>query len=263
VNGDAEPGRAAEPAPAAAGPAPILITDDVLETRVEFEKGMGFAPLLCLGLAVVMIVVFGFEVSRGALDSTHAIVAVGAKDNASIRDGELWRLLSPAFLHGGLDHLIGNLLVLYVLGIGCEHLFGRLRTFNLFVGTAMAASLCSCLGKEPSVGASGAIFGLLGALAAALRRHRSRLHVRDGRVVIVLVIWALWSFVTGALDPVVDNRAHLGGFVAGAVLGPLTSVVVGSARPAPAGRPLLVATAAAAAMTVYTAAALLPRLLAA
>jgi len=258
-----DPGTGAEPPgpPAAGGPAPILITAEVLETRVDFERGMSMAPPLTLGLIGVMIVLFVAESARGALESTSAIVAAGAKDNESILGGEVWRLLSPAFLHGGVDHLVGNVFALFVLGVGCEHLFGRLRTFNLFVGTAVAASLCSCLGEEPSVGASGAIFGMMGALAAGLHRHRESLHVRDRRVAVVLGIWALWSFLTGVLDPVVDNRAHLGGLLAGAALGPSTAAAIGRPSPAPGGTPILVATLLAGAMTLYTATAFLPRLL--
>jgi membrane associated rhomboid family serine protease len=71
----------------------------------------------------------------------------------------------------------------------------------------------------PTVGASGAIFGLMGCVVAMLTRRRRELHVRDGRIGVVVAVWAVWQLATGFLDPRVANMAHLGGLLAGAALG--------------------------------------------
>lgn len=63
--------------------------------------------------------------------------------------------------------------------------------------------------------AGGAIFGLLGLLAASLHMHRERMIVRDRRLPMVLLVWAVYALINGALSPRVDNLAHAGGFVAG------------------------------------------------
>jgi membrane associated rhomboid family serine protease len=72
-------------------------------------------------------------------------------------------------------------------------------------------------GPGPSVGASGAIFGVLMAVAVMLYRNQKAFYVRDKRIGFVLLVWAGWTLFTGLMDPFVDNFAHLGGMAGGAV----------------------------------------------
>src|SRR5439155_8081011 len=96
--------------------------------------------------------------------------------------GGYWRLLSATFLHGSVDHLVGNAIALYILGMVCEHAFDHGQFVILYVTSALAGSLVSLLTSPgPSVGASGAIFGLQGAAIVLFRTHRDRLLVRDRR----------------------------------------------------------------------------------
>jgi rhomboid protease GluP len=146
-------------------------------------------------------------------------VAAGALEASAVAAGQYWRLLSATFLHGGLDHLVGNLIALYILGLLCERAFGRHQFFVLYVLSGLAGSLLSVLGNPgPSVGASGAIFGLQGAAIVLVRRHRERLLLRDRRIGVVLAVWAVYAVVTGLLTPYVDNAAHIGGALGGALL---------------------------------------------
>jgi rhomboid protease GluP len=97
----------------------------------------------------------------------------------------------------------------------------------------VAGSLASlALGPGPSVGASGAIFGLQGAAIVLFRRHRERLLVRDRRIGLVLLAWAIYSIANGFVTPWVDNGAHLGGVVAGALVGRSLHPVVLDPMPA-------------------------------
>ena len=82
--------------------------DDVDGGRVDFEDGMTYAPAATLALIAVMVAVFAWEVSTLAFSSQKTIVAAGALVRARVLDGEFWRIGSATFLHGGLDHLIGN-----------------------------------------------------------------------------------------------------------------------------------------------------------
>ena len=178
---------------------------------------MSSVPAVSLALSVACVAAFAAQVARGGLTDLNRLRELGAMDPALVERGEIWRLLSAAFLHGSLDHLLGNLVMLYVLGLGCEHAFGRSQFLALYVASGVCGSLLSLTGGRVSVGALGAIFGLAGALVATLWKHRARLHVRDRRIGLLLVAWAGYQLLIGAMLPQVDNRAHLGGLLCGAV----------------------------------------------
>jgi len=205
---------------------PILITDAMLARpparpsgRVDFEQGMSYAPRVALLLMVVNIAVFAWELGEGALVGQDAIIAAGALSRELVLSGEVWRLFTPMFLHGGLDHLIGNLIALYILGMACEHALGGKQMLAVYLLSGVAASLLSvALSPGPSVGASGAIFGLMAAVIAVLSRHQHRFYLRDKRIGVVLAGWGLYTIGTGLLSPYVDNAAHAGGFLGGALI---------------------------------------------
>ena len=177
-------------------------------------------PPVTLALAAVLVVIFVAEVALEILDSPEALLFVGALSRDAVLVGEWWRLVTAIFLHGGVEHIVGNAVALFVLGMVCEHAFGRAQFVFLFVVTGIAGSVVSMLTSPgPSVGASGAIFGLQGAAVVLFRHHRERLLVRDRRIGLVLIVWAVYTIAQGFLTPYVDNGAHLGGFAAGVVLG--------------------------------------------
>jgi rhomboid protease GluP len=137
-----------------------------------------------------------------------------------VLEGEWWRLVTAVFLHGSFDHLLGNCLILYIVGMACEHGLGTLRTVALYAASGLAGSLASlAMSPGPSVGASGAIFGLTGAAVAFLYRHQRLYHVHDKRVGFVLAGWAGYTLLIGLVTPLVDNAAPVGGAVAGVVMG--------------------------------------------
>ncbi|OGR58711.1 MAG: hypothetical protein A2X36_14335 [Elusimicrobia bacterium GWA2_69_24] len=202
---------------------PREISEEMLSGRADFEHGMPLFPLVSILLILLNVAAFSWEAWCGlglkAAAATEFLAAAGAKKTALIWGGEWWRLASYSFLHGSPGHLIGNMAALYVLGMGCEHAFGRARTLAIYVWTGIGAGVVSCLRPEISVGASGAVFGLLGALGTALHRHRDRLEVRDKRTAFVLIAWAIYSVVMGAVDPWTDNLAHAGGLLLGVTAG--------------------------------------------
>src|SRR5262249_35677278 len=108
----------------------ILITSDMLfsdhekNAKVDFEQGMSYAPPLMLALVVTNILVFFWELSTNALESREAIIAIGALYRPAVLHGEVWRLISAMFLHASPDHLLGNCIILYIVGMACEHGLG-------------------------------------------------------------------------------------------------------------------------------------------
>jgi membrane associated rhomboid family serine protease len=127
--------------------------------------------------------------------------------------GEWWRLLTAAFLHGSWLHIAFNMYVLFVLGPTLERVLGHMRFIVLYVVAALGGSVASYAFSDPrtvSVGASGAIFGLMGALIVAGRRMRWDIT----QVLILLGI----NVVIGFLSPQIDWRAHFGGLVVGALV---------------------------------------------
>ena len=199
----------------------LAAAPDPYAGRVDFERGMSYAPPVTLALVLACAVVFGFELATGALADEASIVAAGALHRPSmIAGGEWWRVGSAMFLHGGVDHLLGNLLALYVVGMALEHATGRARMATTYAVAGITGGLASVAAHDgPSVGASGAIFGVMAAVVAFLVRHRARFYVRDARIGTVLAGWAAFQLVIGFVQPHIDNVCHLGGLLGGAALG--------------------------------------------
>ena len=214
--------------------APLRITPDMLLSRkVDFERRMGRVPPVTLATLVLLAAIFVVEIRLGALASKETIIAMGALARERVAAGEYWRLLTAPWLHGGTEHLVGNGIALYILGMVCEAAFGRAQLVVLYVLSGLAGSLVSMLvSVGPSVGASGAIFGLQGAAIVLLRRERDRLLVRDRRVGFVLLIWAIYTIAGGLTDPFIDNGAHIGGALGGALIANRLHPVVLSPMPA-------------------------------
>ena len=212
---------------------PLRITADMLlSRRVDFERRMRRVPPLTVAILVVLVLILIVELRVGALESREAIVAMGALARERVAAGEYWRLLTAPWLHGSVDHLVGNGIALFILGMVCEAAFGRAQLLVLYVLSGLAGSLLSVvMSAGPSVGASGAIFGLQGAAIVLFRLHRDRLLVRDRRVGFVLIIWALYTIVGGIMEPLIDNGAHIGGALGGALIARYLHPVVLSPLP--------------------------------
>ena len=188
-------------------------------------------PPLILLLIVANVAVFAWEVSAGVFLDRKALIEsglqaanqinpleAGALVRVHVLAGEWWRVFTSMFLHGGPDHLIGNMVALYIVGMACEHAFSAGRTALIYFGSGvMGAAFSLATGPGPSVGASGAIFGVLAAVAVMLYKNHDRFYVRDKRIGFVLAAWAGWQLFTGFLSPFIDNFAHLGGMTGGAI----------------------------------------------
>lgn len=142
----------------------------------------------------------------------------GARINDKILAGELWRLLTPALLHGSLPHIAFNMYALLSFGTALERYFGHTRFFLLYVLSAFAGNVASFLYMPDysySVGASTAVFGLLGAEAVFLIQNRKvfpgQFRNAIGNIIFIAFINL---FIIGSL-PGIDNWGHIGGLIGG------------------------------------------------
>lgn len=149
-----------------------------------------------------------------------ALILAGAKENLLVRSGEAWRLLASVWLHADATHLAVNCTGAYVLSGLAENVFGRARALVIYLVSGVAGAAASAaLSAEPSVGASGAVFGLLGAVTtfAAVRVRDVPRPLR--RVLLAtMLVWLAVSVAYGVWSDTVDSAAHVGGLVAGVVL---------------------------------------------
>jgi membrane associated rhomboid family serine protease len=149
------------------------------------------------------------------------LVAYGAKYNDAIVGGQYWRFITPIFLHANILHVSLNLLNLVILGIFVERIFGHLRFLLIYLLTGVISVIASFYfaPQEISVGASGAIFGLVGAYSVFVLVHR-RAFRRAGIPALAWLVFIIGlNLGIGLVIPNVDNYAHIGGFVSGCILG--------------------------------------------
>lgn len=173
---------------------------------------------------------FAYEVAIGAWKDPYLLALNGSIVPELIWDyGQYWRLLTAMFLHGDgtpqgtLLHLFVNLMSLFNIGRIFELMFGSRRYVLIYFLAGLAASVTSALHIEgSSVGASGAIFGILGALVSSiLRSPRFRRDKMARSIVNQCVFWMIANIAIGFSIPQIDNAAHIGGLVAGLLLGAL------------------------------------------
>ena len=159
----------------------------------------------------------------------------GANDIHGVSQGEIWRLLASVFLHADLLHIALNMLALFGLGRLCEAVFGRARFLSLFLITGLVGALLSYIGRAPlleqgdvaslSVGASGAVFGLMGAGVVYGKRFGKKLPPPLRQIFWRgLMPWIVLNIFIGITLPRIDNLGHVGGLVSGALL----ALVLGS-----------------------------------
>jgi membrane associated rhomboid family serine protease len=176
------------------------------------ERGGNLVTKILIAINVV-VWLLGLVVGYGALAGRFALFRLEflGGEAFGVAAGEWYRMLTAAFLHVQIWHLGLNMLALWILGNALEPVLGRWRFIALYLISALGGSAASLLTSDvSSLGASGAVFGLIGALFVVLRRFG-----RD--VSAVLVILAL-NVVLGFVVPGIDWRAHLGGLVTGALL---------------------------------------------
>src|SRR5579862_86700 len=139
-------------------------------------------PFATIVLFALNFIFFGLEIYAGGADSSQVLLNLGASYGPLFRRGEYWRLVMPMFLHGGWLHILGNSYALFMLGPILERVYGYGRYALIYVAAGMGGAFLSMTASHNvSVGASGAIFGIAGAMVVTGYAHRDAVPRRWGR----------------------------------------------------------------------------------
>lgn len=185
----------------------------------KVEKRVRFVPCSNLALVFLNVIVylFMYYVMSGE-DAGWILDTFGLDWTRVIQDSGWYRLLTCMFLHADVAHIYGNMLLLFFIGIYMEECLGHAKYLLLYITTGLMASLgsmvyhASVMDNVICIGASGAIMGVLGAMTGLLIMYRGKSKRFTLRR--LLIFFGL-TIAQGALEPQVDNAAHLCGFLAG------------------------------------------------
>ena len=168
-------------------------------------------------IALNVIAFFVVFALSGANLNVLNLLRYGALNSVLVQNGEFWRLITAGFLHGGIFHLIFNMYALYIIGTQIENFAGKWKFLAIYFCSMLTASLMSCVinPNSVSVGASGAIFGLLGALVYFGYHYRLYLGSVLRNQIIPLI---LFNLLLGFMVSGIDNAAHLGGLIGGLLI---------------------------------------------
>lgn len=183
--------------------------EDAVKIEDVFKKKI---PYVTIGLILINTIVFILMYMMNNEDyyiNKYSVWGYGIVNN-----GEYYRLLTGAFLHGGVSHYIVNMYSLYILGSQIEGFLGRGKYLIVYLFSALVGSLFSIIFSTiPSVGASGAIFGILGSLLYFGYHYRVYLgSVIKSQIIPLIVINLAIGFMSGGQ---IDNFAHIGGLIGG------------------------------------------------
>ena len=197
----------------------IKATQDINEHNMEDQKKMADVfkvkkPIITYILILLNVVIYFIPMLLGISDTIFSQYAVYGP---FVRFGQYYRLLTGAFIHANVAHLLFNMYALWIIGSQLENFIGKTRYITVYLFSAITASLLSIIINDNvvSVGASGAIFGLLGALLYFGYHYRVYLgNVIKSQIIPLIVInLALGFLMTG-----VDNAAHIGGLIGGGLM---------------------------------------------
>jgi membrane associated rhomboid family serine protease len=197
------------------------------ERDLEFAQTMRARPAIftkiILGLNILIFLVMTLA---GGTTNELTLLAFGVKSNPHIDAGEVWRFVTPIFIHIGLLHLFFNSYALWMVGAQVEKLYGGSRFLLLYLLTGIAGVVASYWYSPGnlSAGASGAIFGLFGVLLVFGYKYKDSIppffqRAVGSGVLPVIVI----NLIIGFTIPAIDNAAHIGGLIAGALLASVVS----------------------------------------
>ncbi|TDG35809.1 rhomboid family intramembrane serine protease [Pedobacter changchengzhani] len=182
-------------------------------------KGDHFATSIILDLNILVFLLMVFSGIHIISPNGMELLQWGANRRFETTGGEWWRLFTSMFLHGGIMHLILNISGLVIAAIFVEPLIGRKKYFILYILSGLCGSLASIwwYPNTISVGASGAIFGLYGAILGLLLTKAFPEGGKKGILIMIGIyvgINLLWGLTGG-----IDNAAHIGGLLSGALIG--------------------------------------------
>ena len=197
----------------------VKVTNDINDHNKKDQEKVADVfspkkPVVTYALIIINLFVFLFPMFYG---NTEQVYNLFASYGPFVKMGEYYRLLTAAFLHANIAHLIFNMYALWIIGTQLESFIGRWRYLVVYLFSAITGSLLSVIVTPDavSVGASGAIFGLLGALLYFGYHYRVYLGtVIKSQIIPLIVI----NLLLGFMVPGIDNAAHIGGLIGGALI---------------------------------------------
>ena len=171
-------------------------------------------PVVTYALILINVFMFLFPLINGTTEEFYNLFA---SYGPFVKMGDYYRLISAAFMHANIAHLIFNMYALWIIGMQLESFIGKWRYLVVYLFSAISGSLLSVIvtPNAVSVGASGAIFGLLGALLYFGYHYRVYLGtVIKSQIIPLIVI----NLLLGFMVPGIDNAAHIGGLIGGALI---------------------------------------------
>lgn len=185
-------------------------------------------PVVCalLGINLLVFAVMALKGVPVLHPNANQLLHWGANFGPLSLDGQWWRVLTCMFVHIGIVHLALNMWALWEIGVLAEHLYGPRTFLVVYLLSGLAGSIAS-LARNPmvvSAGASGAIFGIAGALIATLHFGKLPVETKALRASLVsLLVFAGYNLAYGFLKGNIDNGAHVGGLLSGLLLGTVLS----------------------------------------
>lgn len=188
----------------------------------DYPHKVQWVTLINTVFIVVNIIIYLVVHHTGIFGETGHTLRRGALSWYFIKEeGEYYRILTSMFLHSDFEHLMNNMLVLFFVGDKLERTLGKLKYLIIYFGAGIIAGISSIgynmLKREPvfSIGASGSIFGIVGAMGYILLINKGRLEDISSRQIILFTVFSLYG---GIVNANIDNIAHIGGFLAGIIL---------------------------------------------
>ena len=176
-----------------------------------------------IGLIAVNVIYFLYLEMNGSTEDTQFMVSHGAMyAPLVIERGEYYRLFTSTFMHFGINHIMNNMLILFILGDNLERALGHIKYLFFYlicgVGANVASMIINLSGYRNvvSAGASGAIFGVIGGLLYAVAVNRGQLEDLSTRQLVVVILCSLYF---GFTSTGVDNAAHIAGLIIGIIMG--------------------------------------------
>ncbi len=217
-NAGAEIGSECGPPGDKRSPGESATRDAILPTP---HQSIVVTPTL-IGISVAVYIAMVLRHVSPTHPSSEQLLAWGANFGPLVLGGQWWRLFTSVFLHIGLTHLALNMWCLWNLGVLAERLWGRGSLLAVYLASGLAGAIAGVAWHPfvASAGASGAIFGVAGALILFLQFSELPISRKASKATLAsLLLFAGYNLAFGWLEPSMDNAAHVGGFVAGLLLG--------------------------------------------
>ena len=185
------------------------------ENKIVNKNNIVTMSIIAINIILYIITAI---MSKNIFDiNAYVLLYMGGNYGALVSHGQVWRLLTCAFLHGGIIHIFCNMYALYALGPQIEILFGRVKYIIIYLFSAIGGSLLSYIFSPSSlsIGASGAIFGLFGAMVVFVLKYKDRI---PKKVLNNLFGVIILNLLIGFNLQGIDNFAHIGGLLVGALV---------------------------------------------